>query len=172
MYGHDRHAGLGDGSTDNTDPFYDPASEDPTFGETYLPAVTVTAAAPVLSTISTAFGSDANQPATLVNYGAPSSPTPTGIAYSQAFKNPDGTPTYDGAPYSPTDLLNPYNLRHLFGGFLTPTTPYPQAGLYAPTYAGGATTQASVTTGKMSTATLLLLGALAVGGALLLGKKS
>jgi hypothetical protein len=38
---------------------------------------------------------------------SPASPTP-----ATPYTNPDGTPTYDGAPYDPADRFNPYNIAH------------------------------------------------------------
>ncbi len=108
------------------------------------------------------------EPPPLVNWTQPVSPIPS-TAYtpttSAMFKNPDGSPTYDGTPYSPTDLLNPYNFSHLFGaiGDVFGSRPLPIGVSRPALYAPAGTTTPAMTAG-LNVKTLAVLG---IGAALL-----
>ncbi|HEY3885914.1 MAG TPA: hypothetical protein VGL62_11935 [Vicinamibacterales bacterium] len=146
-----------DGSTDTSDQGFTPVSQPTTIA---------------LSNTSIGTGPVAVPPP-LVNYtpGIPlptTAGTPTGVALTQAFKNPDGSPTYDGAPYSATDLLNPYNLSHLFGGLLTTVTGGAKPG--TPLVAGAVAPASTI--GGVKTSTLALLAGVGVVAYLVLGRKS
>lgn len=137
------------------------------------------AAPPSPTTIALQTGSSApagaapaTTPPPLVNYQTPpTTPTglsPTGVALAQAFKNPDGSPTYDGAPYSATDLLNPYNLSHLFGGLLTTLT----GGTKSPTGLPVGSVAPASTIGGVKTSTLAIAAVVAGVAYFAFGRKS
>ncbi len=81
------------------------------------------------------------------------------------FKNPDGSPTYDGAPYSPTDLLNPYNFSHFFVGIgdIFGSRPLP-IGVSRPALDAPASATAPTMLAGVNVKTLAVLG---IGAALL-----
>lgn len=159
-----------------TDPYGNVDYVDPTRS----PDVYVTAPPPPTLTLSTTPFGPAPMPSLpylpVVTPPAPTTPfssgTPTGVPQAVAFRNPDGSATYDGHPYSATDLLNPYNVAHFFGGFLTPTnaTNQPRLNFASGTYGVTAPAQASLF-GGMSTPTLALLAAGIVGAVVLAKKK-
>jgi hypothetical protein len=157
--------GLGDDSDGSDGDF---GLEDDGSTDTSTPIVVAPPATIQLATTSMGTG-PASTPPPLVNYTPvqpfPGTASPTGVALAQAFKNPDGSPTYDGAPYSATDLLNPYNLQHMFGGLLTTLT-----GGAKPTTPTGVVAPASTIAG-VKTSTIAVLAVVGLGAYLLLGRK-
>lgn len=168
MYSHGMHRGLGDDPTDQGDYGFEDGAPmtDNGFTPVSLPTT--------IALSNTPMGAGpVTLPPPLVNYtpGIPftGAQTPTGVALSQAFKNPDGSPTYDGAPYSATDLLNPYNVAHLFGGLLTTITGGAKPG--APVY-GAASMAPASTIGGVKTSTLAIAAGVALIAYVALGRKS